>query len=275
MRQILPILLLIIGSSINTFSQQKDINNINLLEDTKPSPLDWDMSLTLKSQNVFRGLLPSAAPAMASQLGVKYKNWVAAMYGGVGLDGVYQETDFIFGYYTPRFNVRFEYYYNFTQGITDIPIPSGIFDFNRQTTRGFLDFIISVQLDKKGRWNLTSSTLVFGRDTYIETIEQEGEEITRRGDQRYTQYLQLEYNWYWGKNKLKAHIGGSFSLTDPSGSQFYGSKAGLNDVGLAVIRKVQLNDNITLPLKIGMITNPLHQTSYLNVAIDIFQITKW
>nr|WP_321452257.1 hypothetical protein [uncultured Carboxylicivirga sp.] len=240
------------------------------------SKVDWDMSLAFKSQNIFRGLLPSASPAMATQAGVIWKDWIFAMYGGVGLNGVYQETDFIVVYRQPRWNAHLEYYYNFTQGITDIPNPSGLFDFNKQTTRGLLDLIVNVQLDKKGHWNLKSSTLVFGRDNVIETIgqDEDGNTITRRGDQRYTQYLALEYGWYWGDNKVKAHVGGSFSLTNPTGTQFYGAKPGFNDIGFAFTRKVKVNENTKLPVKVSAIMNPLAQKSYLQFSVDLIQISK-
>jgi len=236
--------------------------------------LDWDLSLTFKSQNIFRGLLPSASPAMATLAGIIYKNWVFGMYGGVGLNGVYQETDIIIAYRQPRFNIRMDYYYNFTQGITDVPDPSGIFDFNKQTTRGLLDLMVNVQLDKDGRWNLRSSTLLFGRDNEIEYTQQGDETITHRGDQRFSQYLALEYSWYWGENKVKAHVGGSFSLNDPGGAHFYGARAGFNDIGIAYTKNIKLNNDTKLPIKVGAIYNPLADRAYLNFSIDLIPLSK-
>ena len=105
------------------------------------------------------------APTLATNAGVIWNNWVFSMYGGVGMDGVYQETDFILVYQKDWLNIRMEYYYNFTEGITDIPIPSGLFDFDKSTTRGLLDFIFDLSLDKNRQWELTSSTLIF-RERY-------------------------------------------------------------------------------------------------------------
>ena len=264
--------ILLLISAVNAQHENKVV--ADSLYTNEASNVDWDMSLAFKSQNIFRGLLPSASPAMATQAGVIWKNWIVGMYGGVGLNGVYQETDFIVVYRQPRWNAHLEYYYNFTQGITDIPDPSGLFDFNKQTTRGLLDLIVNVQLDKKGHWNLKSSTLVFGRDNELEYIQQGGETITRRGDQRYTQYLALEYGWYWGDNKMKAHVGGAFSLNNPTGGHFYGAKPGFNDIGVAFTRKVKVNENTKLPVKVAAIMNPLAQKSYLQFSVDLIQISK-
>ncbi|MBS2211968.1 hypothetical protein KEM09_11165 [Carboxylicivirga mesophila] len=244
------------------------------LYNDKAAKADWDMSLAFKSQNVFRGLLPSASPAMATQAGVIWGDWIFGMYGGVGLNGVYQETDFILVYRQPRFNVHLEYYYNFTQGITDIPDPSGIFDFNKQTTRGLLDLIVNVQLDNAGHWHLKSSTLVFGRDNELEYIQAGNELISYRGAQRYTQYLALEYGWYWGDNKVKAHVGGAFSLHDPTGAHFYGAKPGFNDIGIAFTRKIKVGENARLPVKVAAVVNPLADRSYLTFSVDLIQLSK-
>ncbi|TLX77076.1 hypothetical protein E9993_05175 [Labilibacter sediminis] len=272
MKQLFILIVLVLGITFITKAQHENslVNDNDIIEEN--NQLDWDMSLTMKSQNIFRGLLPSESPAMATQVGVIYKDWVFGMYGGVGLNGVYQETDFIIAYRKPRYNIRLDYYYNFTQGITDIPDPSGIFDFNKQTTRGLLDLMVNIQLDEKGHWNLKTSTLLFGRDNELEYLQQGNETITRRGAQRYSQYLALEYNWYWGENKIKAHAGGAFSLNDPSGQHFYGKHAGFNDIGIAFTRNIKLNNEVKLPIKVATVFNPLAGRSYVNFSIDLIPL---
>lgn len=161
------------------------------------------------------------------------------MYGGVGFDGTYKETDFILIYRKPRFDIHLEYYYNFTEGITDIPEPSGLFDFNTQTTRGLLDSIIHVNLDKKKRWRLTSATFLFGRDTDLAQEIMGNDTITVRADQRYTEYLELMYTWYWNNNLVQAHIGGSFSWKSPGGAHFYCESPGINNIGVSYTKKIQ------------------------------------
>lgn len=232
------------------------------------------MSFAFKTQNVFRGILPSAAPTFSTQAGIIWKDWILGMYGGVGTDGVYRETDFILVYYKPRIDIHLEYYYNFTQGITDIPIPSGLFDFSKQTTRGLLDLIFHVQLDKKSKWNFTSSTFLFGRDTDIEEVIEDGETTTKRTNQRYSQYFEISYTWHWDKGKVQAHAGGSFSWANPSGAHFYGNRAGFNNIGISFSRKFIINDQIQIPVKASTYMNPLGQTSYLILTVNIVQLSR-
>lgn len=231
------------------------------------------MSFAFKTQNVFRGLLPSGAPTFSTQAGVIWKDWILGMYGGVGTDGEYKETDFILVYYKPRIDVHLEYYYNFTQGITDIPEPSGLFDFNKQTTRGLLDLIFNIRLDKEAHWNLTSSTFLFGRDTDIEEVIEDGEATTKRTNQRYSQYLEISNTWHWDKGKAQAHVGGSFSWANPSGAQFYGKHAGFNNIGISFTRKFVINDQIQIPVKASAYMNTIEQTSYLILTINLIQIS--
>lgn len=244
------------------------------LFDMHKEKVHLDMALSFKTQNYFRGLLPSPAPTIATHAGMISKNWIIGMYGGVGFDGHYQETDFILIYRKPRIDFHLEYYYNYTKGITDIKEPSGLFDFNKQTTRGLLDFVIHVRLDKNNHWNFTSSTFLFGRDTNLEEIIGGIDPVTVRTDQRYSQYFELAYNWYIGSNKIKGHLGGSFSWENPSGAQFYGNGPGINNMGISFSRKLRINSEVQLPVKASMYLNPMAETTYLILSLNLIELSK-
>lgn len=57
--------------------------------------LTGDMSFAFITQNYFRGLLNSESPSLSTQAGLIWGDWIFGMYGGVGFDGTYQETDFL------------------------------------------------------------------------------------------------------------------------------------------------------------------------------------
>ncbi|MEC3907299.1 hypothetical protein VOI54_09745 [Tamlana sp. 2201CG12-4] len=232
------------------------------------------MSFAFKTQNVFRGLLPAKAPTLSTNAGVIWKDWIFGFYGGVDFEGRYQETDFLLIYRRPRINFHLEYYYNFTEGISDIPTPSGLFDFNKQTTRGLLDFIVNIKLDKEKRWTLSSSTIIFGRDTNLEERIVGNEIITVRTDQRYSQYLELKHAWLWDDNKVEAHFGGNFSWHDLSGSTFYGKSAGINNIGIAFTKKLEINDKVKVPVKASFYLNPQAEKSYLILTVNLIQLSK-
>ncbi|PCE62541.1 hypothetical protein [Sediminicola luteus] len=253
-------------------AQQEDTIVEDSLFDISQTTPRWDMSLTLKSQNYFRGLLPGKAPTLAANAGYLTGDWIFGMYGGVAFDASYQETDFIVIFHKARFDLRLDYYYNFTSGITDIPEPTGLFDFDKATTRGLLDFLVHIKLDNQNRWDLNTSTFLFGRDTDILTIEAGDESYTVRTDQRYSQYIELKHNWYWNNNKLNLHLGGSFSWHDFNGPTFYGDKAGINNIGLSFTKQFKLNPGLKLPVKASMLMNPLGETAYLIISVNLIQL---
>lgn len=256
------------------FAQNENEIVEDSLFDISTSKVHFDMAFTFKTQNYFRGLLPSGAPTLATNAGVIWDNWIFAMYGGVGIDGVYQETDFILIYQRPRIEFRLEYYYNFTQGITDIPTPSGLFDFNRLTTRGLLDFIVNASIDKEKHWNVNSSTFLFGRDTDIEERGLPGDPILVRTDQRYSQYFELAYNWYNRRYKVEALVGGSFSWANPSGPMFYGDGPGINNIGVNLTRQFLINEKVKIPIKASAYLNPMAETTFLLLSVKLIQFSK-
>jgi len=261
----------------NSLYSQNDNDIVeDSLFDVSKSKVHWDMAFSFKTQNYFRGLLPSGSPAFSTNAGVIWKSWILGMYGGVGLDGKYQETDFILIFKKPRFNLHLEYFYNFTQGISDIPDASGLFDFKRATTRGLLDFLVNIDFDKEGHWKLFSSTFLFGRDTDIKEVFEPGNSIPslERTDQRYTQYLELSYAWYNKKYKVKAHVGGAFSWHDPSGPQYYGDRPGFNNIGINITRKFKIHKDVKIPVKASMYMNTIAQKSYLILSINLIQLSE-
>lgn len=244
------------------------------LFDLSEQRLHFDMAFSIKSQNYFRGLLPSKAPTLATNAGVIWNNWILAMYGGVGTDGVYQETDFTLIYYRPRFSAKLDYYYNFTQGITDIPTPTGLFDFDPLTTRGLLDFVLKASIDREKHWNVTSSVLIYGRDAKLENRVIGGDTLLTRAGERYSQYLELSYQWSNGDYKFEGILGGAFSWADPSGSHFYGPRPGLNNVGLNVTRKFSITENLEIPVKVSALINPLSENAFLLISINLIQLSR-
>ena len=252
-------------------------NENNLVEDSiihveTGEKLAWDVSFAFKTMNVFRGLLPSKAPAFSTQGGIKAGDFIMGFYGGASTNGVYTETDLILMYYRPMFNIRADWYYNFTEGITNIPTPSGFFDFNPETTRGLLDFMVDVSLSKK--FELMSSTFLFGRDRpSLPEDDEEGIEL-RRGDQRFTQYFKLQYTTKINKAKLQAHAAYSFSWADFSGPTFYGKNPGFSDLDVSITRNILNTKTISIPFKASLYINTVTNNIYLVGTIAIIELSK-
>ncbi|WP_224490163.1 hypothetical protein [Robertkochia flava] len=232
----------------------------------------WDMSFAFKSMNVFRGLIPSKAPVLSTQAGVRYKDFIGGFYGGASFNGGYTETDLILVYYRPKFNIRADWYYNFTEGITNIPVATGFFDFNPDVTRGLLDFMVTYHINHN--LSIHSSTLLYGRDRGVLPEDAANQVQLRRGPQRYSQYFQLQYSWYMKKSKFSAHVGGSFSWQDFGGPSFYGDRPGFNDIGISFSRKLVDTPSVTIPIKVASYLNTLSNNLYLVAVIQLIDLSS-
>ncbi|MCV9386281.1 hypothetical protein [Reichenbachiella ulvae] len=268
-------LIILLGLPITTIQAQ---NENDLIEDSiihvnsSADGVIWDMSFSFKTMNVFRGLVPSRAPVFATQAGVKVKDFILGFYGGASTNGYYTETDLILMYYRPKFNIRADWYYNFTEGITNIPSPSGFFDLNPEVTRGLLDVIIKVNLPKKLEWE--SSTLLYGRDRpSLPEDDQNGIEL-RRGKQRYSQYFKISYVAKINETKLLPYIGYSYSWSDFSGPSFYGDRPGFNDIGVSISRKIFDTKTISIPFKATLSYNNLSNNIYLVGTLSLIELSK-
>ncbi len=232
----------------------------------------WDASFSFKTMNVFRGLIPSRAPVFAAQAGLKVNDFILGFYGGASTNAYYTETDLILMYYRPKFSVRADWYYNFTEGITNIPTPSGFFDLDPETTRGLLDFMVNYNITEN--FELISSTLLYGRDRPALPEDIENDVLLRRGKQRYSQYFALQYIKKINKIKLTVHAGYSYSWADPSGATFYYRKPGFNDIGASITRNIIDSETISLPLKVSLTLNPLTNNLYLMATMNILELSK-
>lgn len=99
-QKIIIILMLILLWAGNTFAQNDNyLIDDSVLHVSTTEKLVWDVSFSFKTMNVFRGLLPSRAPAFSTLGGIKAGSFVLGFYGGASTNGGYTETDLILMYY--------------------------------------------------------------------------------------------------------------------------------------------------------------------------------
>ncbi len=269
---VLSMTLFFLSASLSYAQNENTLITDSIIELDSEKKWVGDMAFQFKTMNVFRGVLPSRAPVLSTQAGVKYKSLIMGFYGGSSFNGGYTETDFILIYYKPKFDIHLEWYYNFTEGITNIPTPSGFFDFNPETTRGLLDFIFNY--DITNHFKVTSSTLLFGRDRPALSEDLANDIQLRRGPQRYSQYLEFSYYWYLNKTKVVSHVGGSFSWVNFNGETFYGNRPGFNDIGITFYHKLFNTENFSIPIKASISVNTLSNNVYLMAGVQLLELTK-
>jgi hypothetical protein len=213
-----------------------------------------------------------------------YGNVLLYLYGAVGFTskypantGHYQETDINLFYYRPKWDVGFNYFYNFTSGITSVPEPTGIFDFDSETARAVLDMIARVRFGRENQWQLLSSTYVWGpRDSQGEArVDANGDTTYVHGEQRHSQYVELRRSWHVGADyKVKAAIGGSWAWSSEDNSTFYGDEPGINNIELDVIRYFHPSETLVLPVKASVVYNPLSDDLFVYFTIELVHNAK-
>ena len=245
----------------------------------------WDMSFSAYTTKHFRGVIPSAGLTVAGQGGFIHRGFYVGMFGGVGLSpktdvqpGIYQETDLFVGYVSPRFSASLQWYQNFTEGITDIPEPSGFFDFGTDT-RGLLDLLFSYRFGSELQWQIHSSTFLPPTRDRDLLPGPDGSPV--RGDPRYTQYLEFQRSGRWGANAWRVRVGGSWRWTSPPDGQprstFYDEREGIHNIGFDYIRYIRLgegDDVPQLPVKVLVVINPLADRAYFIVGVDLIQLAS-
>lgn len=252
----------------------------------------FDVELSIKTKNYFRGLLPSTSPVISASAGWAWPSgWFVGAYGGVGLNdktsfnddgattttGHYQETDLFAGLHTPRYTVILDYYYNYTEGISDVPKPGGFFDFDKQSARGLLDLIFQYRFGANREWQIESSTLLGGlRD--VDTELRGDPPVSVRTDARYSQYMELQYTKTMksqGLDKLKVRVGGAWRWTnDLDGPNFYAGSASLVNVSADYIKYFSFGEKGKIPLKVTLAWNPDSDNVYLIASVSLVQFAN-
>ncbi|RLD26001.1 MAG: hypothetical protein DRI70_06255 [Bacteroidetes bacterium] len=243
-----------------------------------------DGNLMFKTKVLYRGLVPSSGPAVVGNFGLMYKHFVLYLYGASGFTskypaeiGHYQETDINLFYYRHKWDIGFNYYYNYTSGITTVHEPTGIFNFDPETARAVLDFIARIRLGQANQWQLLSSTYLWGpRDSKgDQKLDEDGNSIPIHGDQRHSQYVEILKSWHIDKNiKIKTAIGGSWAWTSDDNSTFYGSKPGINNIELDIVRYFEVAEEFLIPVKASAVYNPLSDNLFVYFTIELIHNTK-
>lgn len=252
----------------------------------------FDVQLSIKTKNLFRGLVPSSNPTIAASAGFTWPSgFFVGAYGGVGLNdqnsfdddgnvsfkGQYQETDLFMGIHKPDYSVILDYYYNFTEGISDVPKPGGFFDFDKQTARGLLDLMVQYRFGEEKQWQIESSTFLFGlRD--VDTEMQGEPPATVRTDARYSQYFELQYSRSMtehGLDKAKLRVGGATrwagDFDDPN---FYSSSAAIVNVAADYIKYFEVGEKSKIPLKLTLAWNPDSDNVYFVATVSLIQFSN-
>ena len=213
--------------------------------------------LTLKNMHLWRGFRSTDEALSTAELYYisKDKNFTAGFWSGVGFAGNYTEFDY---------NISYNYE-NWTFSIWDINnytnFPDAdIFNYDIEDTSRFIDVLVNHKFDKVPV-QLTWSTIVLGRDTYIDS----------NGNLKnaFSNYVEAGYTLFNNRNSdLSFFVGAAFSFkTD---TNFYGSRTGISNIELTYSKTVSLFKKIYVPVSAKAMWNNLQEYGALEVAVSLF-----
>lgn len=216
----------------------------------------------VKSMHLWRGLAVTNSWMLAMDGGVATNNGKlkAGVWGGYSSNGVYKEFDY-YAIYSPVKNLTFALWdiYNYS---TDATWNNKSFlNYNADTTGHFLDLSASWTVSDKLPLNLYWATVIEGRDRSV-----------KNDKNRYSTYVQATYPVYKSHNmNLSLFLGGSFALSPDKDSkaQFYGPKAGFNNIGFVLGRDLHIG-NYTLPVSMTPSWNVIGKQGNIQLAFNVF-----
>jgi hypothetical protein len=218
-----------------------------------------DISADLMSRYVWRGLnLGGTSPSFQPCMEFSYKNLTLGAWGAYSFSNAItsQEADLYFSYTIGG---------KVTVMATDYFFPkedtlNHYFNYEKDKTSHVFEFSAKFLGTEKLPLTLMVATNVYGADAK-----------KSNGDNQYSTYLELGYNFKVNETDCNAFIG--FTPNNADGSKgetgFYGPDAGVINLGLTATKEIKITDSFSLPVNASLITNPQAQNIFLVFGISL------
>jgi hypothetical protein len=218
-----------------------------------------DISADLMSRYVWRGLnLGGTSPSFQPCMEYSYKNLTLGAWGAYSLSNAItsQEADLYLSYTIAG---------KITVMATDYFFPkedtlNHYFNYEKDKTNHVFELSAKFSGTEKLPLTLMVATNVYGADAR-----------KTNGDNQYSTYIELGYNFKVNSTNCNAFIG--FTPNNPDGSKgetgFYGPNAGVINLGLTASKEIKITDSFSLPVNASLITNPQAQNIFLVFGISL------
>ncbi|AFL85035.1 hypothetical protein Belba_2480 [Belliella baltica DSM 15883] len=265
---------------LNCFSQNYDgeIEKTSNESENEESYKPISLSFQTKTMHLWRAFRVTDNFMTATTLSWSSRNgkWSAGFWGGYSLgrtSGVsdnsnYTELDHFIQFSDKGFTIAIWDINNFTNYDTDYyNTNSRFYDYSRQSSR-FVDVTLAYQFQNENfPLKISSSTIVLGRDYYIEETDQNN----LKG--RFSTYLEVGFPVFRDQSggTLYLAAGGAFALDNRDGQNdnFYASKAGLVNVNMDYSRTINVFSH-QMPVSAMPYYNPSGKIAGLQLAITLF-----
>lgn len=180
--------------------------------------------------------------------------FTGGLWYGSSFNGSFTEFDYFVAFnLLPNLNLSIWDINNFS----DYP-DADIFDYDKETTSHFIDVTLAYQ--PTSRLGLKWSTIVLGRDTYV---DDDGDVKSAFSNYAEVNYVLLDTD----DLKIGAFVGGGFSFLNEE--HFYGDEPNIVNIGLSASRSVTIFGS-THPISATAMWNPEQEYGAMELSFGLF-----
>jgi hypothetical protein len=210
----------------------------------------------IASAYIWRGMESSQALNIQPTLEFTFGGFFGGFWGSYAINGSFQEPDIYAGFASD--------YFSFS--ITDFHLNSGIdyFDFNPESTLHAADAVITINGPEKFPLQLTLSSIVFGADKKVESVDSLGNNIYSDKN-NYSSYVELAYPFSTSAVDVVLSLG-----LVPFESDFYGTtKVSFINASLSASKEIFVSENFSLPINFTITANPNNQQVFFILMLSL------
>ncbi len=218
-------------------------------EQTDDKKLSVDLSADFVSRYVWRGINLSESPSVQPNLafsakGLSIGTWASYSFAREA----FQEVDLFLTYETKHLTFTVNDYYNPLDSIGTI---GDYFHLKNKSTRHTLEGAVTLTGSDNFPISFTTAVMFYGNDK------------DENGKNLYSTYFELGYAAKIQAMEVSPFLG--FTLAEG----YYAEKANFVNIGVNVVKNIDISDKFQLPLKASFIVNPELEKVYFVIGITL------
>lgn len=218
----------------------------NTVADDSPK-IKLNIGVDLVSRYVWRGSLFSDAPNIQPYASVTYGQFTLMNWNSYAVNKNYAEVDFFLTWQPGRFGITLSDFCGLVEPKDSV---YNYFDYNNKTTSHAFESTVFYTISESFPLKLTAGVFFYGLDKNEE------------GDNNYSTYYEVSYPLQVTDYNLNFFAGGT---TDAG---YYGTKAGLVNVGTTIQKELKVTPSFTIPLSLSLSANPVNKYAYAVIMIS-------
>jgi hypothetical protein len=220
-----------------SFSQESD----------STKKINADLSVDFVSRYVWRGINLSESPSIQPNLAFSYRGLSLGTWASYSFAReTFQEVDLFITYETDHLAFTVNDYYN---PLDTIGFSGDYFQLKNKSTRHTIEGMVTMIGSESFPISLTGGIMFYGND--------KGDD----GKNLYSTYIELSYAAAIRNIEVTPFVG----ITPAKG--YYGSEFSIINLGVTVVKNIEISDKFQLPLKGSFIVNPEQEKVYFVIGI--------